>query len=101
MSRYAVLPPGDHDPIVGPTGMVLRPIRASDIPTLFRWRHDPEVIQWWDEPPASEAELAEEELEPDVNPCWRFIRDRPRSALTVRVRARVAGRRATAGRFRA
>ena len=73
MSRYAVLPPGDHEPIVGPTGMVLRPIRASDIPTLFRWRHDPEVIQWWDEPPASEAELAEEELEPDVNPCWRFI----------------------------
>lgn len=73
MSRYEVLPPGDHEPIVGPTGMVLRPIRPSDIPAVFRWRHDPAVIEWWGGAPASEATLAEEHLEPDVQPCWRFV----------------------------
>lgn len=73
MSRYTPLAPGDHERIVGPLGLLLRPINASDIPNVFRWRHDPEVIQWWGDPPESEAESAEEELETDVNPCWRFI----------------------------
>ncbi len=73
MSRYAVLPPGAHEPIVGPRGLMLRPIRASDIPNALRWRRDPEVARWWGSAPASEAALAEEYLEPDAQPCWRFV----------------------------
>ena len=73
MSRYEVLPPGNHEPIVGPTGLLLRPIRASDIPNVFRWRHDPEVAQWWGSAPESEVAPAREYLEPDIQPCWRFI----------------------------
>ncbi len=73
MSRYEPLAPGDHERIEGPRGLLLRPISASDIPNVFRWRHDPEVAQWWGDPPESEAASAEEELETDVNPCWRFI----------------------------
>ena len=31
------------------------------------------VVRWWDIAPASEAELADEELAPDVTPRWAFI----------------------------
>jgi hypothetical protein len=73
VSRYEPLAPGDHERIIGPRGLLLRPINASDIPNVFRWLHDPEVAQWWGDPPESEAACAEDELETDVNPCWRFI----------------------------
>ena len=73
MTRYTPLAPGDHERIEGPRGLLLRPISASDIPNVVRWRNDPEVAQWWGDPPESEAACAEEELETDVNPCWRFV----------------------------
>jgi len=36
LTRYTPLPPGEHERIVGPRGLLLRPINASDIPSVFR-----------------------------------------------------------------
>lgn len=65
--------PGDHEPIAGPFDVHLRPLAESDLPDLMRWRADPEVVAFYGEPPASLEVCRAEYLEPDVNPCWRFV----------------------------
>lgn len=45
----------------------------ADLADIVRWRSDPEVIEFWGPPPAGEREARAEDLEPDVNPVWRFV----------------------------
>lgn len=73
MTRYELPNPGDHVPIAGPRDVSLRPVAKTDIENLFRWLHEPEVVQWWGEPPADHDEVRTEYLEPDAAPSWRFI----------------------------
>jgi aminoglycoside 6'-N-acetyltransferase len=73
MPRYDLPNPGDHVPIAGPHVVSLRPIAERDIDALFRWLHDPEVVQWWGDPPADREEVRAEYLEPNEAPTWRFI----------------------------
>ena len=65
--------PGDHPPISGPYDVRLRPVTEADVPDLLRWLSDPEVMQFYGDPPASEEECRQHYLEPDANPCWRFV----------------------------
>lgn len=65
--------PGDHVPVEGPHDVRLRPIRADDVPNLLRWLADPEVVEFFGEPPATAEVCHAEYLEADQNPCWRFI----------------------------
>ena len=73
MTRNALPNPGDHVPIAGPHHVSLRPIAAGDIDALFRWLHDPEVAQFWGEPPADRDEVRGGYLEPNEAPTWCFI----------------------------
>ena len=36
---------------------VFRPITHADFPLLFRWLRNPAVVKWWDDPPATMAEI--------------------------------------------
>ncbi|MSQ31615.1 MAG: N-acetyltransferase [Dehalococcoidia bacterium] len=65
--------PGDHSPIIGPHDVLLRPVADADVPDLLRWLSDPEVVAFYGDPPASLDDCRAEYLEPDVNPCWRFV----------------------------
>jgi aminoglycoside 6'-N-acetyltransferase len=80
VSRYEVPRPGDHEPVAGPHDVSLRPIVDSDLENLWRWQHEPEVVQWWGVPTEDREEFRKENFEPDVAPTWRFIiewQDRP------------------------
>ena len=73
MSRTLVRP-GDHEPIAGPHAVSLRPVAATDVADLFRWLHDPGVIEWWGEPPADIDACREDNIAADEDaPTWRFI----------------------------
>jgi RimJ/RimL family protein N-acetyltransferase len=37
-----------------------RPLAPDDFPLLFDWLHRPHVAEWWPDPPATLAEVAEE-----------------------------------------
>ncbi len=65
--------PGDHAPIPGPHDVSLRPVTEEDVPNLLRWLSDPEVIRFYGASPASLEECRQHYLEPDVDPCWRFV----------------------------
>ena len=83
MSRYEVPRPGDHEPIAGPHDVSLHPIVETDLEAILRWRSDPEVAHWWDEAELSLPEMRRNYLEPDVNPCWRFIIERAGRGIGV------------------
>lgn len=74
--------PVDHEPIVGPL-LRFRPIEERDLSDLLRWLSDPEVRRFYGNPPGPAPEdLRRHYMEPDVEPCWRFVievtgRDRP------------------------
>ena len=65
--------PGDHVPIEGPSDVRLRPVTEEDVPFLLRWLQDPEVVEFYGDAPASLEACRADYLEPDVNPCWRFV----------------------------
>ncbi len=73
MARYPIPRPDDHPPILGPHEVSLRPVTHDDLPAIMRWRNDPEVVRFWDVPPASEAEYLEELFEPDDAPAWQLV----------------------------
>ena len=64
--------PGDHEPIRGPR-LVLRPLSEDDLPDVVRWLSDPEVRQFYGDPPDSIEAARRYALEADVNPVWRFV----------------------------
>ena len=73
MATNAAMPlPGDHEPIAGPS-LTLRPVSEADLPDLMRWLADPEVVEFYGDPPASLEAAREDYLEPGVNPTWRFV----------------------------
>lgn len=72
MAPLAVPLPGDHEPIVGPR-LTFRPIGEADLPDLMRWLADPEVVEFYGDPPATLEAAHEDYLEADVNPVWRFV----------------------------
>lgn len=76
MPQRPLVDPTQHDPIPGPHEVSLRPIREADIPALWRWLHEPEVVEFWGDPDETVEEVRAENLEPDVYPCWRFIIER-------------------------
>lgn len=73
MPRSELPHPGDHVPITGPHDVALRPIAHTDIDAILRWLHDPEVAEWWGDPPADRDEVRREYLEPGEAPTWCFI----------------------------
>ncbi|MDA0351937.1 MAG: GNAT family protein [Chloroflexi bacterium] len=72
MASDSVQLPGDHEPIVGPR-LTFRPIGEADLSDLMRWLSDPQVVEFYGDPPATIDELREDYLEADVNPVWRFV----------------------------
>lgn len=73
MTRFDPVPPYEHEQISGPNDVSLRPITEADLPDLLRWRRDPEVARFWDEPPGDLDACREAFLEVGVGPVWRFI----------------------------
>jgi RimJ/RimL family protein N-acetyltransferase len=73
MDGMVIPRPGDHVPIEGPGDVRLRPVSEADVPDLLRWLADPEVVEFYGDPPASIEVCRQEYLEPDQNPCWRFV----------------------------
>jgi len=66
--------PGEQVTIDGPHSVSLRPIAESDIEAVFAWLHDPEVVEFWGEPPDDHAEVRTDYVDPDpAAPTWRFI----------------------------
>jgi aminoglycoside 6'-N-acetyltransferase len=51
----------------------LRPIADEDLDKLWRWQHEPGVVEWWGEPNEDREQFRAEHFEPDVAPTWRFI----------------------------
>lgn len=64
--------PVDHEPIEGAT-VSFRPIEERDLPDLLRWLADPEVVEFFGDRPASLDAARRHYMEPDVDPCWRFV----------------------------
>ena len=64
--------PGDHEPIAGQV-LTFRPIEERDLSDLLRWLSDPEVVEFYGDPPASPDQLRRDYMEPDVAPCWCFV----------------------------
>ena len=72
MPSASVPLPGDHEPILGPR-LTFRPLTEADLPDLMRWLADPEVVEFYGDPPATLDEAREDYLEADANPVWRFV----------------------------
>ena len=68
----AVPSPVDHERIDGPV-VAFRPIETDDLELMLRWLADPEVVQFFGAPPKSIEAMRTHYMEPDVDPCWRFI----------------------------
>ena len=62
----------ERERIAGPL-LSFRPIEERDLPDIVSWLADPEVRQFYGDPPGSVEETRQQYLEPDVEPCWRFI----------------------------
>jgi aminoglycoside 6'-N-acetyltransferase len=61
-----------HERIEGEV-VSLRLLVESDLPDLVRWLSDPEVVQFYGEPPVSVDEARRDYIDPDVHPVWRFV----------------------------
>ena len=73
MARFVELPdPTEHEPIRGPR-LRLRPVSPNDLPMLMRWLADPNVQEFYGQPPDSLAEAHAIYLVAEDAPCWRFI----------------------------
>ncbi|MPZ99511.1 MAG: GNAT family N-acetyltransferase [Dehalococcoidia bacterium] len=73
MSDAHTIPsPVDHEPIEGPR-LRFRPIEERDLPDMLRWLADPEVVRYYGDPPADIDAARRDYMEPDVDPCWRFV----------------------------
>lgn len=73
ISRIEPSTPAKHDAIHGTHDVSLRPVHESDLEDLLRWRRDPEVVAFSDEPPADLDEAQEEFLDAGTAPLWRFV----------------------------
>ena len=73
MPRYAIPRPTDHAPIPGSHDVAFRAVADGDVPDMWRWAHDPEVIEFWGPPPADVAALRDLVMDPGDQPTWRFI----------------------------
>ena len=73
MPQRPLFDPSDHVPVPGPHDVSLRPIAATDLPSIRRWLDEPEVRTFWGEPEDTDEELCAEYLDPDTYPCWRFV----------------------------
>jgi aminoglycoside 6'-N-acetyltransferase len=76
VSHYDVPRPGDHEPIAGPHDVSFRPIAESDFDYLWRWQHEPGVVEWWGVPTEDREQFRQDTFEPDLAPTWRFIIER-------------------------
>ncbi len=68
----AVSSPVQHERIDGPQ-LTFRPIEERDLPDLVRWRADPDVLAVFSGPLESLQAARRHYMEPDVEPCWRFV----------------------------
>ena len=73
MPQYDLIDPGDHVAIPGPHDVSLRPIVEADLSDVRRWLEDAEVREYWGEPEETDEELRAHFVEPDYDPCWRFV----------------------------
>lgn len=66
-------PPSAHGPIAGPHDVSFRQVEERDLPDILRWLADPEVREFYGDPDETIEQARRHYLEPDVNPCWRFV----------------------------
>ena len=64
--------PVDHELIVGPA-VSFRPVAERDLPDILRWLRDPEVVEFWGDPPADLDATRRHYAEPVDDPTWRLI----------------------------
>jgi len=66
----------EHDSgrIDGPFDVSFRPLTEADLPALVRWLADPEVVEFYGDPPATLEEARHDYVEPDEGgPAHRYV----------------------------
>ena len=76
----AVPSPVQPERIDGPR-LTFRPIDERDLPELLRWLSDPDVVEFFGEPPKGLDEMHRHFIEPAVNPVWRFMIEHERRGI--------------------
>ncbi len=60
--------------IDGPFDVSFRPLVEADLPAVMRWLADPEVVQFYGDPPADLAAAREDYVTPSLDsPTWRYV----------------------------
>ena len=69
--------PSPHESVArieGPFDVSFRPLVEADLPDVMRWLADPEVVQFYGDPPVDLATAREDYVTPSLDsPTWRYV----------------------------